>query len=132
MGSQMGRVAIAEFGSLQVEFLALSQRTANTTYGETAEGLYRMLYQNYPEKVFICSLLKWLSMFHEKLKGHSAWPFLLAVSFVRLLLAMLLDYQHNVNSSNSSLLSVQSLLSFLLKKITSTSHTILYHSLLLG
>lgn len=51
MGSQVGRVAIAEFGSLQVEFLALSQRTANTTYGETAEKLYHLLYQNYPEKV---------------------------------------------------------------------------------
>lgn len=50
-GSQVGRVAIAEFGSLQVEFLALSQRTANTSYGETAEGLHKLLYQNYPDKV---------------------------------------------------------------------------------
>ena len=50
-GSQIGRAAIAEFGSLQMEFLALSQRTANTSYGETAEGLLRLLYQNYPDKV---------------------------------------------------------------------------------
>lgn len=57
MGSQIGRAAIAEFGSLQVEFLALSQRTANTSYGETAEALPRLLYQKYPDKV-VCFALK--------------------------------------------------------------------------
>ena len=56
-GTQLGRAAIAEFGSLQVEFLALSQRTANTSYGETAEALLQSLFQKYPDKVSSCMSL---------------------------------------------------------------------------
>lgn len=36
---------------LQVEFVALSQRTANVTYGETAEAIVRKLDQAFPDKV---------------------------------------------------------------------------------
>lgn len=48
--SQLGRAAIAEFGSLQLEFVALSQRTANTTYGEKAEAIVKHLHDSYPDK----------------------------------------------------------------------------------
>ena len=48
--SQTGRAALAEFGSLQVEFVALSQRTANSTYGEKAEAIMQQIFRNYPDK----------------------------------------------------------------------------------
>jgi len=50
-GSQVGRVALAEFGSIQVELLALSQRTANSTYGEKSEAILKLLDRMYPDKV---------------------------------------------------------------------------------
>lgn len=49
--SEIGRAALAEFGSIQVEFLALSRRCSNATYGEKAEALVKVLHDNYPDQV---------------------------------------------------------------------------------
>ena len=49
-----GRVSLAEFGSIQVELLVLSQRTANSTYGDKSEAILKLLNQNYPDTVGAC------------------------------------------------------------------------------
>ena len=55
--SEIGRAALAEFGSIQMEFLALSQRSSNASYGEKAEALIKSLHDNYPDKVLYISAL---------------------------------------------------------------------------
>ena len=50
-GPGSDQVCLAEFGSLQMEFWALSERIGNTTYAELAEGIIRHLDSAYPGKV---------------------------------------------------------------------------------
>ena len=45
------RASIAEFGSLQMEFLALSKRTGNGKYRRLAEGIIRQIDSTYPDIV---------------------------------------------------------------------------------
>ena len=42
-------VGLAEFGSVQVEFDALSARTGNESYAKAADGIIHLLHKNYPE-----------------------------------------------------------------------------------
>lgn len=45
------RVSIAEFGTLQLEFIALSRRVDNATYGDVAESAIQNLHRMFPDTV---------------------------------------------------------------------------------
>ncbi len=45
------RVSVAEFGTLQLEFIALSRRVNNATYGDVAEAALHNLHQKFPDTV---------------------------------------------------------------------------------
>ena len=45
------RAALAEYGTLSVEFLALSERTGNPVYGQRALAIIQLLRERYPDKV---------------------------------------------------------------------------------
>ena len=49
-------VGLAEFGSVQVEFDALSARTGNESYAKAADGIIHLLHKNYPDQVSCSSL----------------------------------------------------------------------------
>ena len=54
------RVGIAEFGTLQLEFIALSRRVDNATYGDVAESALRNLHQKFPDTVRPCWVNLWV------------------------------------------------------------------------
>ena len=50
------RAALAEYGTLAVEFLALSERTGNPVYGQRAVAIIQLLRERYPDKVLSMQL----------------------------------------------------------------------------
>ena len=45
------RASLAEYGTLTVEYIALSQRTGNPVYGQTVEAIIKLLRERYPDMV---------------------------------------------------------------------------------
>ena len=45
------RAALAEYGTLALEFIALSQRTNNAIYGQRAIDIIKLLHERYPKQV---------------------------------------------------------------------------------
>ncbi len=54
--SGASRAALAEYGTLTLEFVAMSQRTGDPSYGKKAEAIIKMINERYPEMVRFVSI----------------------------------------------------------------------------
>ena len=50
-GGNGGQASIAEFGTLQLEWVTLSDRSNQSAYGDKAMAIYKRLAEKYPDRV---------------------------------------------------------------------------------